>query len=215
MACDGSSMVAAWLGVAEVIRAHRDELVRLDREIGDGDHGENLRRGFDVVAERLAAMDAATPGAVLKSVATTLISTVGGAAGPLFGTALLRAAKALGDRATLDGTAVAEALAASSEGVIARGRAEIGDKTMVDALVPAAKAAESAAQRGDSASGVLAEAARAATRGAHDTVELVARKGRASYLGPRSAGHLDPGARSTELILTSLAASAGSLGEGS
>ncbi|MBB5909668.1 dihydroxyacetone kinase-like protein [Actinoalloteichus hymeniacidonis] len=208
-------MVAAWLGVAEVIRAHRDELVRLDREIGDGDHGENLRRGFDVVAERLAAMDAATPGAVLKSVATTLISTVGGAAGPLFGTALLRAAKALGDRATLDGTAVAEALAASSEGVIARGRAEIGDKTMVDALVPAAKAAESAAQRGDSASGVLAEAARAATRGAHDTVELVARKGRASYLGPRSAGHLDPGARSTELILTSLAASAGSLGEGS
>ncbi|APU13501.1 MULTISPECIES: dihydroxyacetone kinase subunit DhaL [Actinoalloteichus] len=210
MSCDGAGTAAAWLRVAEVVREHRDELVMLDREIGDGDHGENLRRGFDMVADRLTSAEDDTPRAVLRLVASTLISTVGGAAGPLYGTALLRAGNAIGDRPVLDAAAVAAALTAAVEGVVARGRAEPGDKTMVDALQPAASAAVAASERGATIAEVLAEASAAADAGAHATVPLIARKGRASYLGERSAGHLDPGARSTALILASLAASAAS-----
>ncbi|MBV8931103.1 MAG: dihydroxyacetone kinase subunit L, partial [Kutzneria sp.] len=137
--------------------------------------------------------------------ATTLISTVGGASGPLFGTAFLRAGTAVGGLYRLDGAAVAAALEAASAGVIARGRADVGDKTMVDALAPAVEAARAAV--GGSVAEVLAAAAEAAERGASSTVPLVARKGRASYLGERSAGHLDPGARSTALLLRCFAGS--------
>ncbi|HVV21516.1 MAG TPA: dihydroxyacetone kinase subunit DhaL [Pseudonocardiaceae bacterium] len=205
MACGTQGMVATLRAAADVIIEHRDELVELDRVIGDGDHGENMQRGFQtfVVAVSRAAPD--TPGAVMKLLATTLISTVGGAAGPLYGTACLRAATSLGDAAELTPESTVAALRAALGGVVARGKAEVGDKTMVDALTPAVDAAAEALADGADVPGVLAAAADAAEKGAESTVPLVARKGRASYLGERSAGHLDPGARSTSLLLRSFA----------
>ncbi len=186
---------------------HRDELVELDRQIGDGDHGENMARGFRAVVARLDALDAppVTVGEVMRLVATTLMSTVGGAAGPLYGTAFLRASKAGAD---LDADGVVALLEAALEGVVTRGRAAPGEKTMVDALTPAVAAAVEAADHGAPPSEVLASAARGAHDGAVATVPLVATKGRASYLGERSAGHMDPGARSTELILAAAAEAA-------
>jgi dihydroxyacetone kinase-like protein len=191
--------------VAAVVAEHRMELIQLDRAIGDGDHGENMDRGFKAVVAKLDESTPDTPGGVLKLVATTLISKVGGAAGPLYGTAFLRAATAVGDTIDLGPAEVLDGLRAALGGVVARGKAEVGDKTMVDALDPAVQAAEKA---GDSVAGLLAAAADAAAVGAESTVPLVARKGRASYLGERSAGHLDPGARSTMLLLRSFADSA-------
>ncbi|MBB5955311.1 dihydroxyacetone kinase-like protein [Saccharothrix tamanrassetensis] len=208
MGCTAERVAEALRAVARVVAEHREELVRLDREIGDGDHGENLNRGFTALVSKLDGDVPGTPGAVLKSAATTLISVVGGAAGPLYGTAFLRAATSVGDAAELDAGAVAGALRAALEGVVARGKAAVGDKTMVDALTPAVAAASSVAATGGDVAGVLAAAAEAAEQGAESTVPLVARKGRASYLGERSAGHLDPGARSTALLLRTLAGSA-------
>jgi phosphoenolpyruvate---glycerone phosphotransferase subunit DhaL len=202
MGCTAEQVAAALRAVADVVAEHRDELVQLDRAIGDGDHGENLKRGFTAIVSTLDESTPDTPAAVLKLAATTLISKVGGAAGPLYGTAFLRAAGAVGDAAELDAAAVTEALRAALGGVVARGKAEIGDKTMVDALDPAVRAAE---QAGGDVAAVLAAAAQAAKAGAESTVPLVARKGRASYLGERSAGHLDPGARSTSLVLKAFA----------
>ncbi|WP_029289381.1 dihydroxyacetone kinase subunit DhaL [Cellulomonas sp. HZM] len=194
---------------AEVVAEHRDELVELDRQIGDGDHGENLDRGFRAVVVKLDALDEppATVGDVLKLVATTLMSTVGGAAGPLYGTAYLRAAKATGV-AELDSAGVVAMIEAALEGIVARGKAGVGEKTMVDAWTPAAEAAAAAASGGASPAQVLAAAATAAASGAESTVPLVATKGRASYLGERSQGHLDPGSRSTQLLLEQAAAAA-------
>lgn len=194
-----------------VIAEHRSELNELDRAIGDGDHGENMDRGFQAVVAKLDAGGAsgdqpATPGAVLKLVAMTLMSTVGGAAGPLYGTAFLRAATALGDTSELDAGQVVVALAAARDGIVARGKAEPGDKTMVDAWTPAVQAADTA---GGSPAEALSAAANAATKGAQATEPLVARKGRASYLGERSAGHRDPGAWSTAMILRAAAVAAG------
>lgn len=205
MGCTGAQVASAVRAVAEVITEHRDELVQLDRAIGDGDHGENLKRGFTAIVAKLDESTPDTPAAVLKLVASTLISKVGGAAGPLYGTAFLRAATAVADVGELEADHVAAALRAALGGVVARGKAELGDKTMVDALAPAADAAE--ATNGSIAE-ILTAAADAAQAGADSTVPLVARKGRASYLGERSAGHLDPGARSTSLMLRSLADSA-------
>jgi dihydroxyacetone kinase-like protein len=184
------------------MQEHRDELVRLDQAIGDADHGENMKRGFTALLSRLDGEGLTTPGKVLKLVATTLISTVGGAAGPLYGTAFLRASAAVGDAAELDCEAMARALQAALDGVVARGKAVVGDKTMVDALTPAVTAASSV---NGSVVAVLSAAADAAAEGAESTVPMVARKGRASYLGERSAGHLDPGARSTALLLRAFA----------
>jgi dihydroxyacetone kinase-like protein len=200
MGCSTADVVAAVRAMAAVVAAHRDELVDLDRVIGDGDHGENLKRGFDFVVSAVDASEVDSPAAVLKLVAKTLISKVGGASGPLFGTAFLRAATGLEE---VDGASVAAALRAALDGVVARGKAEVGDKTMVDALRPAVEAAE--AVKDKSVAEVLEAAATAAETGAESTIPLVARKGRASYLGERSAGHLDPGARSTALLLRSLA----------
>ncbi|MTD13305.1 dihydroxyacetone kinase subunit L [Nakamurella sp. YIM 132087] len=191
--------------MAATTAGHKAELTRLDREIGDGDHGENLARGFHAVLAKLAGTEPATPGAVLQLVATTLISTVGGASGPLLGTAFLRAGSSLGGATEIDGPMVATALEAARDGVVARGKAEPGDKTMVDALAPAAAAARAAADGGADLVGVLAAASEAATAGAAATSPLQARKGRASYLGERSVGHVDPGARSTAFLLESLA----------
>lgn len=196
-------------GAATSVAEHRDELVELDRQIGDGDHGTNLDRGFTAVLARLDALDEppAQVGDVLRLVATTLMSTVGGAAGPLYGTAFLRAAKASA-AATLDAPGTVALLEAALEGIVARGNASPGEKTMVDAWAPAVDAAVAAADNGASPAAVLAAAAEAAAEGAQATIPLVATKGRASYLGARSAGHLDPGARSSELILRAAAAAA-------
>ena len=208
MACDAATTVAAIRAVAATVAEHKVELTHLDRDIGDGDHGENLSRGFTAVITKLDAGAPETPTAVLKLVATTLISTVGGASGPRFGTAFLRAATSVGDAETLDGAAVAGALTAARDGVVARGKAESGDKTMVDALTPAVNAAKAAAEGGGSVTEVLSAAADAAAEGTAATFPLQARKGRASYLGERSIGHIDPGAQSTAYLLRALAGAA-------
>ncbi|HEY0186720.1 MAG TPA: dihydroxyacetone kinase subunit DhaL [Cellulomonas sp.] len=206
----GAAWAVAWTRrTAEVVLAQRTELIELDRQIGDGDHGENLARGFTAVLAKLDALDEepADVGAVLKLVATTLMSTVGGAAGPLYGTAYLRAAKVTAVP-QLDSQAVVAMLEAALEGIVARGKATTGEKTMVDAWTPAVEAAVAAADVGASPAGVLAAAAEAARAGAVATIPLIATKGRASYLGERSIGHQDPGATSSALILDAAAGTA-------
>lgn len=201
--CDGPGVAAAIRAVAAAIDDQHAELTRLDRQIGDGDHGENMNRGFKAVVAKLDADPGLAPGAVLKLVAMTLMSTVGGASGPLYGTAFLRAATAVGDADQLDPAAVQAALAAALGGVQARGKAEPGDKTMVDALIPAVEAAH-----GESVAQALQAAASAAQDAVATTIPMVARKGRASYLGERSAGTADPGATSTAVILGAFAEAA-------
>ena len=180
---------------------HRQELVALDTAIGDGDHGTNMNRGMTKALEKLAASEPGDPGAVLKTVAMTLISTVGGAAGPLYGTLFLQLGNSLAGETEIDLAMFAAAWRKGLEGVQSRGKAELGDKTMVDALAPAVEALEQAA---DLDSG-LSAAAHAAQQGMEATTPLVARKGRASYLGERSAGHQDPGATSTYYLVRSAA----------
>lgn len=206
----GTDWAVAWVRrTAQVVLENRVELIELDRQIGDGDHGENLARGFTAVLAKLDALDAPFEdvGSVLKLVATTLMSTVGGAAGPLYGTAYLRAAKVTGVPA-LDSAAVVAMLEAALEGIVVRGKATTGEKTMVDAWTPAVEAAVQAADAGASPAAVLAAASEAARAGAEATIPLVATKGRASYLGERSAGHQDPGATSTALVLEAAASTA-------
>ncbi|WP_336706051.1 dihydroxyacetone kinase subunit DhaL [Oerskovia sp. USHLN155] len=199
---------------ATMIVSARDELTELDRQIGDGDHGENLNRGFQAVVAKLDGLEAepAQIGDVLKLVATTLMSSVGGASGPLYGTAFLRAAKVTG-LAELDSSAVVALLEGALEGITARGKAAPGEKTMVDAWQPAVDAAVAAADSGADPVGVLEAALAAAEAGALATVPLVATKGRASYLGERSIGHQDPGATSTVVILRAAVAAATAPGE--
>jgi dihydroxyacetone kinase-like protein len=206
----GTAWIVAWITeAARVVADQRGALIALDREIGDGDHGENLDRGFGAVAAKLDALAAdATPADALKAVATTLISTVGGASGPLLGTAFLKASGAVAGRPELDASSLADLLEAAVGGIVLRGKAERGDKTMVDAWGPAAAAARAASDAGDAPRDVLAAAADAAERGAEATEPLVARKGRASYLGERAIGHRDPGAQSSALILRAAAATA-------
>jgi phosphoenolpyruvate---glycerone phosphotransferase subunit DhaL len=199
-----------WLTLsAQAMADHRVELIELDRAIGDSDHGENMDRGFKAVIEKLAESPPETPGAALKLTAMALMSKVGGAAGPLYGTAFLRASTTLGDTPDIDPAGLAAAFRAARDGVVARGKAESGDKTMVDAWTPAVEAAAAAAAAGDGdVLKVLLAAAEAAEAGAVATDPLIARKGRASYLGERSAGHRDPGAVSTALILRAAAGAA-------
>ena len=204
----------AWLETsAAVVAEHRVELITLDRAIGDGDHGENLDRGFQAALAKAADLAAdATPADVFKLVATTLISTVGGAAGPLFGTAYLKAAGAVAGKDDLDAADVVALLTAARDGIVLRGKAETGDKTMIDAWTPAVEAAAAARDEGADPAAVLAAAAEAAERGAAATDPLVAHKGRASYLGERAIGHRDPGAASTALLLRAAADVAGGAG---
>lgn len=204
--CTAAGFAGALRAAAAVVAGHRAELIELDRAIGDADHGENMNRGFVAIVSNLDSGVPADPGAVLKMAATSLISKVGGAAGPLYGTGFLRAATAVGTASEVDAQAVVAALRAALEGVQARGKAVEGDKTMVDALIPAVAAAEEAlGSPGADVAAVLMAAAAAAVKGAERSVDMVARKGRASYLGERSAGHMDPGARSTALILGAFA----------
>ena len=210
------SLDAAWalrwieLAAAQVAE-QRDYLVDLDRAIGDGDHGENMGRGFKAAVEALGQAQPASVAEVLKTVAKTLMSTVGGAAGPLYGTAFLRASKAAGD-GELDGAGVAAVIAGALNGIQARGKATTGEKTMVDAWTLALEAARAAAEAGSDPVAVLEAAATAAEAGAAATEPMRATKGRASYLGERSIGHLDPGAVSTSLILRAAVRAAGEAG---
>jgi dihydroxyacetone kinase-like protein len=190
--------------MAAAMEENRRQLTKLDSEIGDGDHGNNMNRGFQAALERLENADPATPADVLKAVSMALISKVGGAAGPLYGTAFLRASTALGDKEEVSAEDAAEALEAALGGIKQRGKAEVGDKTIVDALQPAVEAAREAAD-GGSVAGVLRAAAGAAEEGAEATVPIRARRGRASYLGARSEGHQDPGATSTYMLLDAAA----------
>lgn len=210
------SLDAAWarrwieLSAADIAE-QRDYLVDLDRAIGDGDHGENMDRGFKAAVEALEQAQPGSVAEVLKTVAKTLMSTVGGAAGPLYGTAFLRASKAAGD-GDLDGAGVAAVIAGALDGIQARGKATTGEKTMVDAWTPALEAARAAAESGSDPAAVLEAAATAAEAGAAGTEPMRATKGRASYLGERSIGHLDPGAVSTSLILRAAVRAAGEVG---
>jgi dihydroxyacetone kinase-like protein len=201
-----SVSVTAWLDEASAaIAAEADHLTQLDSAIGDGDHGVNLTRGFRAVTEALAGSgDGLPPGRQLILAGKTLVSTVGGASGPLWGMALRRAGRALGEAPAVDGPALADALEAALAGVVELGAAEPGDKTMVDALAPAARALREAVRDGAQLADVVASAAAAAADGARATVPMQARKGRASYLGERSIGHEDPGAASTALIVAAL-----------
>lgn len=190
--------------MAAAMEENRRYLTRLDSEIGDGDHGNNMNRGFKAALEGLDGADPSTPADVLKAVAMTLINKVGGAAGPLYGTAFLRASKAFQDKERVTAEDAAEALEAALGGIKQRGKAEVGDKTIVDALEPAAEAAKEAAGEG-SVAAVLRAAAGAAEEGAESTVPMTARRGRASYLGARAEGHQDPGATSTYMLLDAAA----------
>ncbi len=203
-----AAAVAAWIrAFAAAVAEHRDELTALDAAIGDADHGINMDRGMQAVLVKLAAADAAGGvGALLKTVGMTLVSTVGGAAGPLYGTLFLRMATAAGAAEELDVAGLATALAAGVAGVRERGKAEAGDKTMVDALLPAVEALQDAVTAGLPGRAALRATASGAERGMLATVPLVARKGRASYLGERSAGTQDPGATSSWLLLRAAAA---------
>jgi len=201
VAIDRDSTVAWMASFATAMAEHRQELVRLDTAIGDGDHGTNMNRGMEKAVAQLDAAEPADPGAVLKAVAMTLISTVGGAAGPLYGTLFLGLGNAIAGTPDVDLPSFAAAWRKATEAVQARGKAQPGDKTMVDALLPAVEAMEQASDL----NGGLAAAAKAAEQGALATTPLVARKGRASYLGERSAGHQDPGATSTYYLFKTAA----------
>lgn len=198
----------AWIEAsARLVRDDAERLTELDTAIGDGDHGRNLTRGFAAAVEKIG--DAATPRAVLRSAGGALVSNVGGASGPLYGTFLRRTARALPDEPSVGGDALAEALAAGVDGVRELGGAADGDKTMLDALVPAVAAFRGALGEGAEPPSAVARAVAAAEEGARATIPLVARKGRASYLGERSAGHEDPGAASSVLLLKALAEAVG------
>ncbi|HWK25746.1 MAG TPA: dihydroxyacetone kinase subunit DhaL [Solirubrobacter sp.] len=194
--------VQAWMSdYADVIAEHREELVALDTAIGDGDHGTNMNRGMQAVVERLGGGGFDDIGALLKAVGMTLVSKVGGAAGPLYGTLFLQMGTALNGKAEAGLDEWADALEAGVAGVQKRGRAEPGDKTMVDALLPAVQALRDAQSDGASLADALARSEEAAREGMLATTPMEARKGRASYLGPRSVGHQDPGATSSHLLL--------------
>jgi phosphoenolpyruvate---glycerone phosphotransferase subunit DhaL len=201
--------VHRWLqGAAASMKESRDYLTQLDAAIGDADHGTNMDRGFTAVLAKLDAGDAPqAPGPMLVTAGSTLVSTVGGASGPLWGTALRRAGRALGDGDEFDGAQLALALRAALDGVVELGAAEEGDKTMVDSLSPAVRALDESLRSGASITEALATAQTAGEEGMRATVPLQAQKGRASYLGERSIGHQDPGATSTALILAALARS--------
>lgn len=197
----------AWIRDAQAVLAeHRMELIDLDRAIGDGDHGENMDRGFKAVVAKLDEGGIEDVPGVLKLVASTLMSKVGGAAGPLYGTAFLRAAKAVDGQ--VDSNGVVALIEGALDGIVSRGKATTGEKTMVDAWTPALEAAKASAAAGKSPVATLRAAADAAAKGAEATIPLQATKGRASYLGERSIGHKDPGATSTAYILNAAAEAA-------
>src|SRR5712691_12641388 len=199
-----------WLKqLANVPHDNRDYLTQLDSPIGDADHGTNMDRGFKAVADKLPGMENMDIGSILKTVGTTLVSTVGGASGPLYGTAFLRAGMATSGKHELYEADEIVMLEAAFEGIKARGKAQPGEKTMVDALTPALAAMKEAEAQNLGLSQMLRRASDAAEAGMKATIPLLATKGRASYLGERSIGHQDPGATSSWLMLKTLADTCG------
>ena len=200
--------VLTWIrAYAAAIAAHKDQLTRLDADIGDGDHGSNMDRGFQAVLARLPDIADKDIGAIFKAVGMTLVSTVGGASGPLYGTFFLQMGAAASGKLELGLDDWGAALQAGVDGVAMRGKAALGDKTMLDTLIPAAQALKQAGAGGAGIPEALRASAQAAQQGMLATIPLVARKGRASYLGERSAGHQDPGATSANLLIQTAAAS--------
>ncbi len=195
-----------WLEhIADVLHENAAYLTQLDSPIGDADHGVNMDRGFKAVRDKFPSMAEMDISTQLKTVGMTLVSTVGGASGPLYGTAFLRAGTAVAGKGELDTADIVAMLEAFLGGIVARGKANPGEKTMVDALTPAVNTAKQALAEGVTAKELAQRAAQAAEEGMKATVPLLATKGRASYLGERSIGHQDPGATSSWLILRSLA----------
>jgi dihydroxyacetone kinase-like protein len=197
--------IIQWLqAVAVVLEQNKNYLTELDAAIGDADHGINMNRGFQKVITQLPSVADKDIGSILKTVSMTLISSVGGASGPLYGTLFLRASTALAGKSELTNEDLVALLQAAVDGVVQRGKANLGDKTMLDALSPASDVFKRATAEGASSQEALQQAVLAAEQGMKATIPLVAKKGRASYLGDRSANHQDPGATSTYLILKTL-----------
>jgi dihydroxyacetone kinase-like protein len=190
----------------DLVIKNQEELTELDSAIGDADHGINMVRGMSAVMEKLDGMHPADVNELLKTVAMTLLASVGGASGPLYGTLFLRLGRATGSASELDLAAFAAGLRAGLAGIVERGKADPGDKTMVDALSPALDAMDAMIGNGGDLARAVVAARDAAVAGRDATVPLVARKGRASYLGERSAGHMDPGAASMSLLFDAMAA---------
>ena len=200
-----AATVTSWMREIEAsVRAERDHLVQLDAAIGDADHGINMARGFEAVVQALSADNGSPPGRLLIVAGRTLVSTVGGASGPLWGSALRAGGRVLGDETTFDGAQLTEVLAAALASVKDLGTAALGDKTMVDALEPAVETLRAQVADGVPLAKAVEASAEAAETGMRATIPLQARKGRASYLGERSVGHQDPGATSTALIIRAL-----------
>lgn len=194
---------------SDVVTENKTYLTDLDSAIGDADHGTNMARGMESVLTLVDAKSADAIGPLFKQVGMTLVSSVGGASGPLYGTFFMKFGTAAGATDVLDAAQLAATFRAGLTGIVARGKAELGDKTMVDAMLPAVEAMEESVENGDSLSDALTAAARAAAAGRDATIPLVARKGRASYLGERSVGHQDPGATSTTYLFETLASVVG------
>ena len=203
---DSKKLCEIIANMAEKIQEQKDFLTELDNEIGDGDHGINMARGFAAVKEKLPAMTDKDVGAILKEVGMTLVSTVGGASGPLYGTAFMKAGMACKGMAEISGEDMLKALSAAIAGIKQRGKSEEGEKTMLDALCPAERALSEALEGGAALKDALGKAVNAAEAGLLHTRDIIATKGRASYLGERSLGHQDPGATSSLLMLQVLEA---------
>jgi phosphoenolpyruvate---glycerone phosphotransferase subunit DhaL len=189
---------------AQLMHDNRDYLTQLDAAIGDADHGSNMTRGFDAVAAHIVKLENKTPGALLLEIANTLISSVGGASGPLWGSVFRGAGRAAGSSSEITLAGLGDALEAGLHEVVELGAAKPGEKTMVDALGPAVQAVRASVQEGSSLEAGVNAARLAAEQGQRDTVLMLARKGRAAYLGERSIGHQDPGATSVGLVLLAL-----------
>lgn len=204
---DTAKMVEIIQAIAKKIEAEKDFLTELDNEIGDGDHGINMARGFKGVEEKLPSLAGKDIGDILKGVGMQLVSTVGGASGPLYGTAFMKAGAALKGKTEIDGADLVAALEAAIGGIQMRGKAQEGEKTMLDSLCPACKALKEGLAGGKDLHAALADAVAAAAKGVEYTKTIIATKGRASYLGERSIGHQDPGATSSLYMLQVLAES--------
>lgn len=202
---DGKKIIQMILRIAAVMEEQKDFLTELDNVIGDGDHGINMARGFSEVEKKIDSLQDKDIGAILKGVGMTLVSTVGGASGPLYGTAFMKAGMTIGAKNEIDMAEFLAAFGAAIEGIKVRGRSVVGEKTMLDAMVPAYEAMQAAAETGESVKAVLDRGVAAARSGVEHTKELVATKGRASYLGERSVGHQDPGATSFTAMLEVIA----------
>lgn len=197
--------IVQWLrNLSEVLTENKEYLTKLDSAIGDADHGINMKRGFDRVMDKLPTVADKDIGSILKTIGMTLISSVGGASGPLYGTFFMRSGMAAAAKEELSGEDLVALLQAGVDGIVQRGRAQIGDKTMIDAWMPALDAMKQSLANGNETIDALEAAVAAAEQGMEDTIPLQAKKGRASYLGERSIGHQDPGATSSYLMLKTL-----------